>query len=169
MSSLLCGGRLFRKITLFIVVKRMKLLNSLVGLALASKPRGEHYDWSDGIVILDTSNFYQIYDSSTSWAVLYYSKWCTHCNSFAPQFKDFALDVRDWSPWLRVAAIDCASASSVEGEDNGQDICFKQPYIITSMPDLRFYPAQTPRKGMLKLVLTVYLEKKTKFNFGKST
>ena len=147
----------------------MKLLNSLVGLALASKPRGEHYDWSDGIVILDTSNFYQIYDSSTSWAVLYYSKWCTHCNSFAPQFKDFALDVRDWSPWLRVAAIDCASASSVEGEDNGQDICFKQPYIITSMPDLRFYPAQTPRKGMLKLVLTVYLEKKTKFNFGKST
>ena len=42
------------------------------------------------------------------------------------------------------------SASSIDGEDNGQDICFKQPYIITSMPDLRFYPAKTPRKPDFK-------------------
>ena len=101
--------------------------------------RGEHYDWSDGITILDTSNFYDIYESNVAWIVLYYSKWCTHCNSFSPTFKEFALDIKDWSPWIRLAAIDCASVSSVEGEDNG-DICFHQPYVITSMPDLRFYP-----------------------------
>ena len=107
--------------------------------------RGEHYDWSDGITILDTSNFYDIYESNVAWIVLYYSKWCTHCNSFSPTFKEFALDIKDWSPWIRLAAIDCASVSSVEGEDNG-DICFHQPYVITSMPDLRFYPVSAPAK-----------------------
>ena len=30
-------------------------------------PSGSHYDWKDGIVILDTSNFMQIYDSETMW------------------------------------------------------------------------------------------------------
>ena len=30
-------------------------------------PSGSHYDWKDGIVILDSSNFMQIYDSDTMW------------------------------------------------------------------------------------------------------
>lgn len=42
-------------------------------------PTGSHYDWKDGIVILDTTNFDQIYNSDTLWAVLFYSKWCAHC------------------------------------------------------------------------------------------
>ena len=60
-------------------------------------------------------------------------------------FKQFALDIKDWSPWIRVAAIDCASESSIEGEDNGKEICHQQPYLITSMPDIRFYAANTKK------------------------
>ena len=108
-------------------------------------PVGSHYDWKDGIIILDTSNFMQIYESDTLWAVLFYSKWCSHCAGFADTFKKFAFDIKDWSPWIRLGAIDCAG-DGIDGGDNGEDVCFRMPYIVSSMPDLRFFPAQLERK-----------------------
>lgn len=103
-------------------------------------PAGSHYDWQDGIIILDTSNFNQIYESNQLWMVLFYSKWCSHCLGFSDTFKQFAFDIRDWSPWIRVAAMDCAE-EGIDGGDNGKDICFRMPYVVSSMPDLRFFPA----------------------------
>ena len=55
------------------------------------------------------------------WAVLFYSKWCSHCLGFAPTFRQFAFDVADWSPWIRVGAIDCAT-QGVDGGDNGKEM-----------------------------------------------
>ena len=55
-------------------------------------PIGYHFSWADGIVILDTTNFDQIYESETTWLVLFYTRWCEHCATFSETYKKLAFE-----------------------------------------------------------------------------
>ena len=83
------------------------------------------YENSEVVNIYD-SNIYNLYNSDTLWLVQFYNHWCGHCQRFAPIWKALAEDILDWSPIVKIAAINCADQS-----------CDR--YQVTSSPSLAFH------------------------------
>ena len=92
-----------------------------------------------GLVILDNSNFSShLSHRQNGFFVEFYNTWCGHCIKFAPTFKEFARDVRNWSSVVQLAVVDCA-------EDRNHDIC--REYEIYMYPSLRFFASNyTPMR-----------------------
>ena len=68
------------------------------------------YENSEVVNIYD-NNIYNLYNSDTLWLVQFYNHWCGHCQRFAPIWKALAEDILDWSPIVKIAAINCADQS----------------------------------------------------------
>ncbi|XP_044733959.1 sulfhydryl oxidase 2 isoform X2 [Chrysoperla carnea] len=67
------------------------------------------YTLDDNIELLTNDNFdKKLYGKKYSWLIEFYSSWCGHCQKFAPFWKSFALDVLDWTNFIKIGAIDCA-------------------------------------------------------------
>ncbi|CAB4022482.1 sulfhydryl oxidase 1-like [Paramuricea clavata] len=68
----------------------------------------------DKIVLLENDTISTaIYNSNFAWFVEFYSSWCGHCQSFAPDWKRLATQVEGWNSVIQVAAIDCAEARNL--------------------------------------------------------
>ncbi|XP_078459237.1 sulfhydryl oxidase 1-like [Lampetra planeri] len=49
-----------------------------------------------------------IVNSTSAWAVHFYTEWCGHCADFAPVWTALAKDITDWGAAVRIAAFNCA-------------------------------------------------------------
>ncbi|XP_066947378.1 sulfhydryl oxidase 2-like isoform X2 [Macrobrachium rosenbergii] len=96
------------------------------------------YNSTDELSILDHTNFTaSLLGSENAWIVEFYNSWCGHCIQFAPTWKLFGKDIRDWQHTIKVGVIDC----SVD-ENNG--IC--REYEVMGYPTMRLFAART-KKG----------------------
>ncbi|XP_072015500.1 sulfhydryl oxidase 2-like [Amphiura filiformis] len=69
----------------------------------------------DFVVVLDNSTLDKsIYNSQRAWFLEFYSSWCGHCRHFAPTYKTFAEDVKDWRAIVGVGAIDCSLGANLD-------------------------------------------------------
>lgn len=71
------------------------------------------YTRSQTINILSDNNFSAnvFYDKSNSnrlQLIQFYNSWCGHCMAFAPTFKSFAKDIKDWTHLITISVVDCA-------------------------------------------------------------
>ena len=48
-----------------------------------------------------------LYDSPTLWMVEFYRHWCGDCMRAMPHWKALAENVKDWSPIVKIAVINC--------------------------------------------------------------
>uniref|UniRef100_A0A0N5ARC9 Sulfhydryl oxidase n=1 Tax=Syphacia muris TaxID=451379 RepID=A0A0N5ARC9_9BILA len=67
----------------------------------------------------------------------FYSSWCGACIAYAPHFKTFASRVKNWSPILQVAAVNC-------GEDINSKLC--REHGIEAFPTLKFFKYSSQSK-----------------------
>ncbi|KRX90344.1 Sulfhydryl oxidase 1, partial [Trichinella pseudospiralis] len=89
----------------------------------------------DKVDILSQTNFdTTIYNQPVLYIVLYYNRWCGHCISFAPTYKQFAEQMADWSNVIKFAAIDCA-------DDDNDDLC--ADHSIELFPSLKYFPVKS--------------------------
>ncbi|KAF7273265.1 hypothetical protein GWI33_014013 [Rhynchophorus ferrugineus] len=89
------------------------------------------YSSKDDVEILTIDNFKEaITNSGKAWIVEFYNSWCGFCQKFAPSWKKFATDVKDWRDVVIVAAIDCS-------DDRNNPIC--REYEIMGYPTLRYF------------------------------
>ncbi|KRZ11674.1 Sulfhydryl oxidase 1, partial [Trichinella zimbabwensis] len=89
----------------------------------------------DKVDILGQTNFDKtIYNQPVLYIVLYYNRWCGHCISFAPTYKQFAEQMADWSSVIKFAAIDCA-------DDDNDDLC--ADHSIELFPSLKYFPVKS--------------------------
>ncbi|XP_068228524.1 sulfhydryl oxidase 2-like isoform X2 [Palaemon carinicauda] len=96
------------------------------------------YNSTDELSILDHTNFTtSLLGSENAWIIEFYNSWCGHCIQFAPTWKLFGKDIRDWQHTIKVGVIDC----SVD-ENNG--IC--REYEVMGYPTMRLFAART-KKG----------------------
>lgn len=71
---------------------------------------GGLYSSKDDVEILDVKNFKnEIYGNPRAWLVEFYNSWCGHCQRFAPSWKDFASDIKEWRDLVGIGAIDCSN------------------------------------------------------------
>ncbi|XP_071529825.1 sulfhydryl oxidase 2-like isoform X2 [Panulirus ornatus] len=131
------------------------------------------YNSTDDVVILDYSNFTStIYGTENAWVVEFYSSWCGHCIEFAPTWKLFAKDVKDWEHTVKVGVIDCAA-------DENIPIC--RSYEVMAYPTIILFAAHTSKgdtgtemrqsliiEDMGKFVIDFLVEKQ-KANNGSSS
>lgn len=53
------------------------------------------YNRRDHVKILNIHNFNaNVYNSSTSWLIEFYSNWCGHCKRYVPIWKDLAKTIK---------------------------------------------------------------------------
>lgn len=89
------------------------------------------YNASDDVISLSASKFQaDILNQEYGSLVEFYNAFCGHCQRFAPYWKEFATDVRDWRGIVQVAAVDCAN-------DANTALC--REYEIMSYPSLRYF------------------------------
>ena len=94
------------------------------------------YDESDGVGILDHSNFDSIiFGSKSASLVVWYVSWCGHCVAFAPRFKRLARDVITWRSIVKLSTVNCADRQNV-------GLCRKQS--VSAYPTIRFYSPFSP-------------------------
>ena len=84
------------------------------------------YENSEVVNIYD-SNIYSLYNSDTLWLVQFYNHWCGHCQRFAPIWKALAEDILDWSPIVKIAAINCADQSCDRYQVTSSTLSFHPP------------------------------------------
>jgi thiol oxidase len=94
-------------ITLLIVYTLIAFVSSLPSL---NKPL---YTRSQTINILSDNNFsanvfYNELNSNRLQLIQFYNSWCGHCIAFAPTFKSFAEDIKDWTHLITISVVDCA-------------------------------------------------------------
>jgi thiol-disulfide isomerase/thioredoxin len=66
-------------------------------------------NFQDSILQLDEDTFSDtVYNASTAFGVEFYADWCGHCRSFAPEFKSFVEQVKEWWPVVKIAVLNCA-------------------------------------------------------------
>lgn len=82
-----------------------------------------------------TANNFQaaVFNREHGTLVEFYNAFCGFCKRFAPHWVEFAADVRDWRPVVRVAAIDCANELNTP-------LC--REYEIMAYPTLRYFGAR---------------------------
>lgn len=89
------------------------------------------YNSSDDVLILTAATFRpHVFASAAGHVVEFYNTFCGHCRRFAPHWKRFARDIRDWRPVVRVAAIDCAA-------DINSQLC--RDYEVMGYPTIRYF------------------------------
>jgi len=87
------------------------------------------------VINLNDMNMTEIYNSPSLWLVQFYNHWCGHCQRFAPTWKELANDVKSWSPFVKIAAVNCADQS-----------CDR--YQISGTPTIRIFNPNTPVNQM---------------------
>ncbi|XP_050725044.1 sulfhydryl oxidase 2-like isoform X3 [Eriocheir sinensis] len=91
------------------------------------------YNSTDEVVILDHGNFSStVHGTDNAWVVEFYNTWCGHCVQFAPIWKRFGKDVKDWEHTVKVGVLDCA-------EDENVPIC--REHDIMAYPTIRLFAA----------------------------
>ncbi|KRX27025.1 Sulfhydryl oxidase 1 [Trichinella nelsoni] len=96
----------------------------------------------DQVDILGQTNFDKIiYNQPVLYIVLYYNRWCGHCISFAPTYKEFAQQTagKCSSKFYilfvdQFAALDCA-------DDDNDDLC--TDHSIELFPSLKYFPVKS--------------------------
>ncbi|RXG59631.1 Sulfhydryl oxidase 2 [Armadillidium vulgare] len=126
------------KIKYFSVVNMFsKVIFLLLFTALAN---GDLYNSSDPMVLLTAKNFYEtILSSKNGWIVEFYNSWCGHCISFAPKWREFSKEIKDWNHTIKAAVIDCSDEENVS-------IC--RDYEVMGYPSIRLFGANT-QKGKI--------------------
>ncbi|XP_044532993.1 sulfhydryl oxidase 1 [Gracilinanus agilis] len=105
----------------------------LVTRADAARVRSVLYSPSDSLMLLGQNTLRPtVLGSPSSWVVEFFASWCGHCIAFAPKWKALANEVKDWTPVLNVAALDCADEANSE-------IC--RDFGITAYPTVKFFKA----------------------------
>lgn len=89
------------------------------------------YDDNDEVFQLNATNFYkntlgQPYASY----VEFYNAYCGHCRKFAPTWKKFADDLRDWQDIVHIAAVDCSA-------DANNGLC--RTFEIMAYPTVKYF------------------------------
>lgn len=109
------------------------------------------YNLKDHVTILETSNFTkfvinQHQDGKKIQLIQFYSSYCGHCISFAPQFKRFLKSVDKWSDLLSISVVNCA-------DDINRKVC--SDYKVEYFPTLRmfwFKPNEKDKGNKLDLI-----------------
>lgn len=110
------------------------------------KPSITLYPDSHVVNILDT-NTSALYNSESLWMVQFYSHWCGHCQRFAPFWISLAEDIKDWSPVVRVAAMNCAEQSCDRYQIRGTPtVRVFHPHTIPNRMDSSYYGFDVPVK-----------------------
>lgn len=106
------------------------------GAVVNPVPMGLYNPATDDVVVLTKDNFLKtVTGSPTLWFIEFYNSWCGHCMTFAPTYKELATDLKDWSCFVRVGALDCA--------DN-QNVVICRTYDVNAFPTIRtFFPFTT--------------------------
>ncbi|XP_063860177.1 sulfhydryl oxidase 2-like isoform X1 [Scylla paramamosain] len=95
------------------------------------------YNSTDDVVILDHTNFTAtVHGTENAWVVEFYSSWCGHCIQFAPTWKLFGRDVRDWEHTIKVGVLDCSV-------DENVPIC--REHEIMGYPTVKLFAARTTK------------------------
>lgn len=89
------------------------------------------YDDNDEVIQLNATNFYkntlgQPYAS----LIEFYNAYCGHCRKFAPVWKQFAEDLKDWKDIVNIVAVDCSN-------DANNGLC--RTYEIMSYPTVKYF------------------------------
>uniref|UniRef100_A0A914XN90 Thioredoxin domain-containing protein n=1 Tax=Plectus sambesii TaxID=2011161 RepID=A0A914XN90_9BILA len=86
----------------------------------------------DPILQLDQDTFADtVYNASTAFGIEFYADWCGHCRKFAPKFKEFAHNVKEWKPVVKIAVLNCADPYNEQAcAENG----------VVSYPTLKYFP-----------------------------
>ncbi|XP_042879711.1 sulfhydryl oxidase 2-like isoform X2 [Penaeus japonicus] len=120
------GGR-----SVFLLLFSLQLSSSFLFSA------GSLYNSTDELVILDHNNFHPtVLGTENAWVIEFYNSWCGHCIHFAPTWKLFAKDVRDWQHTIKVGVIDCSV-------DDAIPIC--REYEIMGYPSIKLFTARTSK------------------------
>ncbi|XP_017652799.1 sulfhydryl oxidase 1 isoform X2 [Nannospalax galili] len=91
------------------------------------------YSSSDPLTLLEADTVRRaVLGSRSAWAVEFFASWCGHCIAFAPTWKALANDVKEWSPALNLAALDCA-------DETNSAVC--RDFNIPGFPTVRFFKA----------------------------
>jgi thiol oxidase len=82
-------------------------------IAFVSSYPSPLYTSSQTINILSDNNFssnvfYNELNSNRLQLIQFYNSWCGHCMAFAPTFKSFAKDIKDWTHLITISVVDCA-------------------------------------------------------------
>ncbi|XP_061406219.1 sulfhydryl oxidase 1-like [Lethenteron reissneri] len=75
-----------------------------------------------------------IVNSTSAWAVHFYTEWCGHCADFAPVWTALAKDITDWGAAVRIAAFNCAGT-------RGRAYRTCRDLGVRSWPQYTFYKA----------------------------
>ena len=131
------------------------------------------YDNSEVVNIYDDS-MYSLYNTDTLWLVQFYKHWCGHCQRFAPIWKALAEDILDWSPIVKIAAINCADQSCERYQVGLSVFCpagrvyhlqikgtptirIFHPHTKTNIHDSAYYGFQVPVKNDKDYFLDIIL------------
>ncbi|XP_069006583.1 sulfhydryl oxidase 1 [Embiotoca jacksoni] len=130
-------GRATSRFTEEIHISPRKTATSAVCLCLClfflSAAEAGLYTVSDQIILLSPGNEESVLINSTAATVVeFYASWCGHCIAFSPVYKSLARDIKEWTPAVNLAAIDCAA------EEN-RKVCAR--YKIRGYPTIKFFHA----------------------------
>lgn len=107
--------------------------------ATLNKSDGEFpglYTLRDNVEIFTVNNFNKkLYNKENAWLIEFYSSWCGHCQKFAPHWKEFASEVKQWSSLVKVGAIDCA-------QEENTPIC--RQFEVMGYPTVRYFHEMYP-------------------------
>ncbi|XP_072504594.1 sulfhydryl oxidase 1 isoform X2 [Notamacropus eugenii] len=99
----------------------------------AARVRAMLYSVEDPLELLTESTLKPaVLGSPSAWVLEFFASWCGHCIAFAPKWKALAKEVKDWSPVLKVAALDCA-------EEANSETC--RNFGISAYPTVKFFKA----------------------------
>lgn len=89
------------------------------------------YSPEDNVEILTFENYNQsVFGSNKPWIVEFYSSWCGFCQRFAPHWKEFAAEAKNWKDIVVIGVLDCAN-------ELNHPVCFDM--LVTSYPTLRYF------------------------------
>lgn len=114
------------------------LLIVLFLLSVVSTKVSEHgsnhkplYDDENEVFQLNATNFYKNTLGQPYASVIeFYNAYCGHCRKFAPVWKQFAEDLKDWKDIVHIVAVDCS-------HDANNGLC--RTYEIMSYPTVKYF------------------------------
>jgi len=91
------------------------------------------YSDTDNVIELTNESINEIRTDKSIWIVEFYNHWCGHCRRFVPTWKSVADSLKMYEPYVKVAAINCATQTACED------------YMIQGTPTIRiFNPRSNP-------------------------
>jgi len=98
------------------------------------------YSENDFVTELVDGNITDIQSSDNIWIVKFYNHWCGHCQRFAATWKLVAESLQQYSPYIKVGAINCATQNSCSS------------YQITSVPQIIIFNPRNTFSQQRKLI-----------------